>query len=79
VDAAEHINDLEAKLKQLKKKVSDSDTLCNRWRTYAEHLEYAGDTLATVTVRNGRSHDQWHKAKETKPYVKLESEGKEKP
>jgi len=26
-------------------------------------LEIAGDTLATVTLRNGRSHDQWHEAK----------------
>jgi hypothetical protein len=34
---------------------------------YAARLEIAGDTLATVTLRNGRSHDQWHEAKETKP------------
>jgi hypothetical protein len=32
-----------------------------------KRLEEAGDTLATVTLRNGRSHDQWHAAKETKP------------
>ena len=28
-----------------------------------KRLEIAGDTLATVTIRNGRSHDQWHEAK----------------
>lgn len=28
-----------------------------------KRLEIAGDTLATVTLRNGRSHDQWHEAK----------------
>ena len=32
-----------------------------------KRLEIAGDTLATVTLRNGRSHDQWHAAKEAKP------------
>jgi hypothetical protein len=37
------------------------------WKMYADRLEIAGDTLATVTVRNGRSHEQWHAAKETKP------------
>lgn len=38
-----------------------------KWTAYAERLEKAGDTLATVTLRNGRSHEQWHAAKETKP------------
>lgn len=38
-----------------------------QWKAFAERLEIAGDTLATVTLRNGRSHDQWHAAKETKP------------
>lgn len=28
-----------------------------------KRLEIAGDTLATLTIRNGRSHDQWHEAK----------------
>lgn len=37
------------------------------WEAYAGRLEVAGDTLATVTLRNGRSHDQRHEAKETKP------------
>jgi len=36
-------------------------------KSYAERLEKSGDTLATVTLRNGRSHDQWHAAKETNP------------
>jgi hypothetical protein len=35
--------------------------------TYANKLEIAGDTLATVTIRNGRSHDQWHDSKLGKP------------
>lgn len=37
------------------------------WKAYAERLERAGDTLATVTLRNGNSHGQWHAAKESKP------------
>jgi predicted RNase H-like nuclease (RuvC/YqgF family) len=37
------------------------------WKMYSDRLEIAGDRLATVTLRNGRSHEQWHAAKETKP------------
>ena len=28
-----------------------------------KRLQIAGNTLATATLRNGRSHDQWHEAK----------------
>jgi hypothetical protein len=55
-------------------RIADLHTECNHWmhksrdwKLYAGRLENAGDTLATVTIRNGRSHEQWHKAKETKP------------
>jgi ElaB/YqjD/DUF883 family membrane-anchored ribosome-binding protein len=61
------IQQLNAKAQKLVDELNKQDERAAAWKLYAERLEIAGDTLATVTLRNGRSHEQWHAAKETKP------------
>jgi phosphoribosyl-ATP pyrophosphohydrolase len=72
---------MEKEIGQLKERVADrererdhasdvADAVMRENKSLVERvkrLEEAGDTLAAVTIRNGRSHSKWHAAKETKP------------
>ena len=55
-----HIGELWTISRQLERELNAANERIKR-------LEEAGDRLASVTLRNGASHDDWRQAKEAKP------------